>query len=195
MEFVKGVTFRKLIKRTAIPEHEFLGYLRQLLSALEAVHGAGIIHRDVNPKNVLVERGGPVKLMDFGLSGSIEDEVHRAGGTIGYMAPEALRKKSRPGFGVDVYGLGFIAYQALLGGPTFLRLYGSLKAIEWVRWVLSRERFKTLSALGCNVSLGLSTIVERMIEKDPGERYRTVADVRSDLERLEGRPPSLEQLA
>jgi serine/threonine protein kinase len=128
-----------------------------------------------------------VKLGDFGLS-CVAGEESRPGGTIGYMAPEALRKDPRMDYGVDVYGLGFLAYQSLLGGPMFLRLYGTIKAIEWARWVLSREKFRTLAALGAAVTPGLSAIVERMVEKDPRERYARMNEVRKDLERLLGRP-------
>jgi serine/threonine protein kinase len=187
MELVDGIPYRKLFKRGPIPEHEFLRYFRQLVAALEAVHAASIIHRDVNPRNVLLLPDETVKLGDFGLS-CVAGEESRPGGTIGYMAPEALRKDQRMDYGVDVYGLGFLAYQSLLGGPMFLRLYGTIKAIEWARWVLSREKFRTLTALGAPVTPGLSAIVERMVEKDPRERYTRMADVRKDLERLLGRP-------
>jgi serine/threonine-protein kinase len=184
LELVAGDPFRRLFKKGPIAEHDLLGYLRQLAGALDAVHAAGIIHRDVNPRNVLVAPGAIIKLTDFGLSSSIRDPVHRAGGTIGYMAPEALRKGRQLGFGVDVYSLGLLAYQALLGGPVFKKLYGAPTALEWARWTLSREKFKTLISLEAVVSPVLSAIIERMLEKDPAERYQKIADVLKDLERL-----------
>ena len=184
LELVVGEPFRRLFKSGPLAEHALLGFLRQLVGALEAVHAAGIIHRDVNPRNVLVTSGGVIKLMDVGLSSSIRDPVHRAGGTIGYMAPEALRKGRQIGFGVDVYSLGLLAYQALLGGPVFRKLYGAPTALEWARWTLSKEKFKTLIALEAQVSPVLSAIIERMLEKDQADRYQKVADVRKDLERL-----------
>lgn len=192
MEFVKGIHFTELFLKDPMAEHELLGYLRQLVGALEAVHGAGIIHRDVNPRNVLVKPEGIVKLIDFGLSVSIRDLSPRSGGTIGYMAPESLRKGGRIGFGVDVYGLGLIAYRALLGLQGFKRLYGGVKPMAWARWLLSREKFQTLHDLHVGVSPGLSAIIERMMEKDPAQRYPRMEDVRKDLERLgvePARPP------
>ncbi len=190
LEFVKGTHFKDLFQKEALPQHELLGYIHQLISALEAVHEAGIIHRDVNPRNVLVTADGIVKLTDFGLAGSAGDADHRAGGTLGYMAPESLRKGGKIGFGVDVYAVGFLSYQALLGGPDFQRLYGTTRPIEWARWLLSREKFKTLSELGKPVAPGLSAIVERMLEKDLKDRYGRIADVRRDLDRLTGHAPS-----
>lgn len=184
MELVEGKPFRELYQKRAMPEHELLVYLDQLMSAVEAVHAAGIIHRDLNPKNVLVKADGTVKLTDFGLAAPVSRSEHRAGGTIGYMAPESLRKGGKIGFAVDVYGLGFLAYQALLGGPEFQRLYGTSDAVAWARWLLSREKFRTLVELETPVSPGLSAIVERTLEKDLADRYATIAEVRDDFERL-----------
>lgn len=185
MELVEGIPFRDLFEKRAIPEEEFLPYFRQLLAALKAVHEAGLIHRDVNPKNIVVGPGGELKLTDFGLSGSVKDPNLRLGGTVGYMAPEALRKSSRISFGVDIYAAGFLLYQALLGLPRFRRFYGTTTPREWVRWLLSRERFRTLVELEAPVSPGLSSILEKMLEKDPKARYAKVAAVESDLEELE----------
>ena len=187
MELVDGIPYRKLFKRGPILEHEFLRYFRQLVGALEAVHSASIIHRDVNPRNVLLLPDETVKLGDFGLS-CVAGEESRPGGTIGYMAPEALRKDQRTDYGVDVDGLGFLAYQSLLGGPMFLRLYGTIKAIEWARWVLSREKFRTLIALGAPRHAG--TVRDRREDgrEGPPRAIRKMSDVRKDLEKAP-RPP------
>ena len=190
MELVKGTPFKSLYQKRALAQHEYLPYLEQLLSAIDAVHSAGVIHRDVNPKNVLVSEIGIVKLTDFGLACTIDDPEPRPGGTVGYMAPESLRKGVRLTPAVDLYALGFLSFQALLGGPEFQKLYGASSSLEWARWLLSRERFKTLSELEKPVSQGLSAIIERMLEKDPKDRYSTVADVRKDLDRLAGRGPA-----
>ncbi len=186
MELVKGVPFKSLYRKGAMAQHEYLPYLEQLLSALEAVHREGIIHRDVNPNNILLSEAGVVKLTDFGLACSADDAAPRRGGTIGYMAPESLRKSARLTFAVDIYALGFLSFQAFLGKPDFQKLYGASSSLEWARWLLSRERFKTLDEIGKPVSQGLSAIVERMLEKAPGDRYAMVADVRKDLDRVAG---------
>jgi serine/threonine-protein kinase len=188
MELVEGIPLGELYRRGPIQEKELLGYLRQLVAALEHVHAARIVHRDVNPRNVLVTPDGNLKLTDFGLATSLDDPQPRAGGSIGYMAPEALRRGGRIGFGVDIFGTGMVTYQALLGGPTFQQLYGAPEPSAWARWLLSREAFKTLQELGAPVSPALSAAVERMLEKDPSRRYQRMADVQKDLETL-GEPP------
>ena len=183
LELVEGTPFKDLFSKRPVGEAEFLGYLRQIISAIEAVHSAKIIHRDVNPRNILVTPQGTIKLTDFGLASSVRATKHRAGGSIGYMAPEALRRGRKIDFGVDIYGVGFLSYQALLSDPAFQRLYGTTSPTEWARWMLSREKFRTLLELEKPVSPGLSCIVEKMLEKDPKERYRSASDVRQDLER------------
>lgn len=192
MELVDGVPFRQRFLKRAIPQHEFLPFLQQLLYALVAVHGARVIHRDLNPKNVLVRADDTLKITDFGLACAVDEPEPRVGGTIGYMAPESLRKGTRPSFGVDLYAVGLITYQALLGLPEFQRLYAAANPREWARWLLCRERFKPLNYLEKPVSQGFSTIVERLLEKDPRERYPAAIDVLKDLDRLAGRGPATE---
>jgi len=184
MELVDGIPLGELYKKQPMSEGELLGYLRQLIAAVERVHSADIIHRDVNPRNVLVTPEGIVKLTDFGLSSSIHDPEPRAGGSLGYMAPEALRRGRRLGFGVDIYGLGMLAYQALLGAPAFQKLYGTVKPMAWARWLLSRERFRTLVELFVPVSPALSVIVAKMLEKDPKLRYQRITEVEKDIDKL-----------
>jgi serine/threonine-protein kinase len=182
MELVEGPPLRELFLKRPLAEEDLLVHFRQLLAALEAVHAAGLIHRDVNPKNVLVGDDGLLKLTDFGLAGAAKDPKLRAGGNIGYMAPEALKRNVSLDFTVDVYGAGFLAYQALIGLPAFKKLYGTSAPQEWARWLLSREEFRSLTSLSVAVSPALSRIVSRMIEKDPRARYPRVAAVRQDLE-------------
>ena len=182
LEFVRGQPFIRLFRKRALPEERFLTYFRQLLAALEAVHAVGIVHRDVNPRNVLVTREDVVKLTDFGLSGLESDDRHRPGGTLAYMAPEMLRKQPNVSAAADIYSLGFMAYQALLGVAAFKKLYGATRPKDWMRFVLSREPFKSLRELDVPVSTALNEIVARMLEKDPAARYRKISSVRRDFE-------------
>jgi len=184
MELVRGARFLKLFQKRALPESELLGYFWQLVAALDAVHDVGLIHRDVNPRNVMVSREGVIKLTDFGLSAEVDEDEPRAGGTLGYMAPETLRRGARISYGVDIYSLGFMAYQALLGITQFKRLYASRKPRDWMRWVLSREPFKTLEELNVPVSQELSRLIAGMLEKNPDARYKKISEVRAELEAL-----------
>jgi len=188
MELVKGQPFVETFRKRPMPEAELIGYFRQMLAALEAVHEVGLIHRDVNPRNVMVTREGVVKLTDFGLSGFVNDVEHRMGGTLAYMAPETMRRRGRLGFGVDIYSLGFLSYQAVLSLAGFKKLYGAKRPKDWIRWVLSSEPFATLHSLDAPVSEGFAAIIARMLEKDPARRYQKTSQVQSDLEALLARP-------
>jgi serine/threonine-protein kinase len=187
MEFIEGLPFSSLYARRRLEEEECLAYLRQLLGAVASVHAAGIVHRDIQPRNVLVTAGGLLKLTDFGLAAKPLDPDARAGGTIGYMAPEALRKGGRIWKGLDIYGMGMLAYQALLGAAEFQKLYRAESSVAWARWLLSRERFRPLTELGVSVSSELAAVVDRMLEKREAARYQTVAEIERDLEKLRPR--------
>jgi len=186
MELIRGQPFIRLFRKRPMAEDEFIGYFRQILAAVEAVHDVGLIHRDVNPRNILVTREGVVKLTDFGLSGPVSDDQHRVGGTLAYMAPETLRKNARLSFGVDIYSVGFMSFQAILSLVGFKKLYGAKKPRDWMRFVLSREPMQTLYSLKAPVSSRFSEIVAKMLEKDPAMRYRRIKDVRKDLEKWLG---------
>ena len=184
MELVRGQPFIERFRKRPVPEHEFIAYFRQMLAALEAVHAVGLIHRDVNPRNVLVTKEGVVKLTDFGLSGFVNDTEHRMGGTLAYMAPESMRRRGRIGFGVDIYSLGFLAFQAILSLNGFKKLYGAKKPKDWIRWVLSSEPFQTLKNLNAPVSGRFSRIIAKMLEKDVALRYQKVGQVIVDVDEV-----------
>ena len=182
MELVTGTPLLSKIRKKALSESEYLPLFRQMILALEAVHEFGLVHRDLNPKNVLVTKQGIVKLVDFGLSAKLDDERPRVGGTLGYMPPESMRRSGRLTFGVDIYSLGFLSYQALLGIARFKKFYGTPNPKEWMRFVLSREPFKPLSELDPKIFRGLSMIIAKMLEKEIDQRYKRITQVREDLD-------------
>ena len=128
MERVFGVSLRSMLEerrnaRKKLTVLEALEVLIPLGDALSAVHRAGISHRDVKPSNVMIAPGDRVVLMDFGLvlpEYLAEGELGFAG-TPGYIAPEVIRGTSQPGQGhlVDLYALGVLAYELLVGAPPF----------------------------------------------------------------------------
>ena len=123
MEFLDGENLRHRLTRTgAIPPAEAIPLLLQLCDALEAVHQAGIIHRDVKPENVVVMSDGAVKLTDFGVAW-MENEatLTRTGGVLGspaYMSPEQVLGKPVDRRS-DVYSLAVTLYQVLTGSLPF----------------------------------------------------------------------------
>ena len=120
MELVPGKTLREIVaERGPLPAHEVSRLIRQVAAALDAAHAAGVIHCDVKPANVIVDREGVAKLTDFGIARAARDrDEQELLGTARYIAPE--RVEGGPVTArTDVYGLGLVAYELLTGRPAF----------------------------------------------------------------------------
>lgn len=136
--------------------------IMQVLEALDYLHLRGIIHRDLKPSNILLINGR-IKLLDFGLSVSDEQTKGRAG-TLGYMAPETLAKKATLAQS-DLYAVGVIAYEAISGKLPF-----QLNDIMNMLYSIAN-----VSALNEHPA---TTVIERLLLKDPLDRYATAHDTR-----------------
>jgi eukaryotic-like serine/threonine-protein kinase len=119
MEYVEGDSLQKMIKRIKnIPPMLAANFLAQLCSALDYAHKRGIIHRDINPTNIIVQRNDRLKILDFGLACSIGTEDFSNIGTAYYMAPEQIQGDPvAPA--TDIYALGICAYEMLTGKKPF----------------------------------------------------------------------------
>ncbi len=204
MDLVAGESLEAVIAAGPLPPRRAAEIGRDVADALEHAHRAGIVHRDVKPANVLIERsdtdeagrGRPV-LTDFGLAAerSGAERLTATGqllGTPGYMAPEQVQAGAAPvGPAADVYALGGLLYHALAGAPAFRdeSLVGLLRQVLAADPPPLRER-------GVVTHPDLETIVSRCLEKSPGRRYGSAAALGRDLDRfvrgepIEARPPS-----
>jgi Nif-specific regulatory protein len=147
-----------------------------IASGLHHVHHLGIVHLDLKPSNILVDDDGNVKLMDFGLA----EESHalfdrRIRGTIHYMAPEVLRQ-DKVDVRADLYALGMTLYETVTGAlPTYGR-----PPIEVMRFHLDEEIRKP-SSINPNVPIRLQSVILKLLEKDPRDRYSSAAELLHDL--------------
>lgn len=118
MELIDGETLAKRLERGPLPPAECLRIARELASALAALHAAGVVHRDVNPNNIMLDRNGRSVLLDFGLArGHRHSTLTRPQtllGTLPYMAPEQLRGDDA-GPAADVWALGIVCAEMLTG--------------------------------------------------------------------------------
>jgi eukaryotic-like serine/threonine-protein kinase len=123
MEFLEGQTLETILKRGRLPLESGIQYIRQTLLALQYAHQQGVVHRDVNPANLIITPNGTVKLTDFGVSQSFEDsQLTNWGeivGAMAYMAPEQARASVNPDRRSDLYSVGAILYQILTGRKPF----------------------------------------------------------------------------
>ncbi len=199
MEYVDGWSLAQVIdqahktKEGRLPINVTLSLLAELCDALAYAHAAtdltgtamGIVHRDVSPANILVDRSGHLKLIDFGVCRSRFDgaEVDQTfiKGKLGYVAPEVLHgADARPS--TDIFSIGVVAHEMIAGS----RLFCSDSDIETLEKILyGRPQSPRLKNPSC--TLELAATVMRALAREPAERIASCADLRDELELLYGR--------
>jgi Tol biopolymer transport system component len=172
----------------------------QIASALDAAHRAGIVHRDLKPGNVMLTKSG-AKLLDFGLAKTTTSAV--AGrlsmlpttppgltaegsilGTLQYMAPEQLEGREADSR-TDIFAFGVVLYEMLTGRRAF-----EGKSQASLIGAILRDTPPPISAAQPLAPAPLDAIVRKCLEKDPAERWQSIADVRFALEAFAGGTPS-----
>ena len=153
-------------------------------AALALAHGAGLVHRDIKLGNILVSDSGDVKVADFGIATALvsggEAGLTQHGsvmGTATYFSPEQAQGKSLDGRS-DLYSLGVVMYEMLAGVPPFRAETPVAVAYKHVQ-----EQPQSLTARGVQVPQSLEAITMKLLAKNPGNRYPTADDLRSDLRR------------
>lgn len=185
MEFIDGDTvYDRIQTLRRIPEDEAIKYVRQTASALMHAHERGFIHRDVKPKNLMINKAGAVKLADLGLArgdndeGAIAQEQGKIFGTPYYISPEQIR--SRPVTpATDLYGLGATFYHMVTGRVPF----EGANAREVMQKHL-KEPLTPPDQITPSLSGGISMIIEMLMAKDPNDRYQRAGDLIEDLDRV-----------
>jgi eukaryotic-like serine/threonine-protein kinase len=190
MEFVDGRTIRDLLRddRRLLPERA-LEITDGVLRALDYSHRAGIVHRDIKPGNVMLNRQGEIKVMDFGIARAVADtqatmtQTAQVIGTAQYLSPEQARGE-RVDARSDLYSVGCLLYELLTGRPPFTGDSPVAIAYQHVR-----EAPVPPSRVDPDLPAWADPIVLRAMEKDPNDRYQSAAEMRSDIQRaLSGVP-------
>lgn len=184
MQFVDGIDLGKKIaehKMLSIPE--IVDYTKQICRALRYAHSHNIIHRDIKPGNVLIEKTGIVRLSDFGIakifSGTDITMTGSAVGTPEYMSPEqALGKKLD--VQTDIYSLGIVMYEMLTKRPPF---YGSNPMSVAYKQV--HEFPDPPSLKRKDIPRSLEMIVLKALKKDKKERYSSAEEMLNDLDKVD----------
>jgi len=194
-EYVPGLTLRqRLVASGRLELREALDVARQIASALEAAHRAGIVHRDVKPENIIFEHDGTAKLLDFGIAKLTEDlavatvGVHAEPpkteqgvilGTPAYMSPEQARHQHLD-HRSDLFSLGVVLYEMLTGKVPFDgdTPYDQQAAVLATEPVPIRNYLDKAPAV-------LQWVISKVLTKEPGLRYQTATDFLIDLQLLE----------
>jgi tetratricopeptide (TPR) repeat protein/predicted Ser/Thr protein kinase len=183
MELVEGESFEHLLRREKPTPRRTAEILRDVAAALDAAHAAGIVHRDVKPENILIDREGRPRLMDFGLARDVSgDRVTVTGTILGtpvYMSPEqASGAVAAHGPLTDVWSVGAVLYRGLVGTPPFTAptVAVILSRIMSDEPVPPRKRNPAIHG-------DLETICLRCLEKTPRARYASAGEVARELGR------------
>ena len=189
MAFVEGASLAERLHEGPLDALEAARLVREIAAIIHFAHDNGVIHRDLKPGNVLIDKQRQPKLTDFGLAKRTDGAGGASGsgqllGTPSYMAPEQANGTASVGPAADIYGLGALLFALLTGRPPFQ----AATMFDTVVQVMSSDP-PAPTALNSAVPRDLETICLKCLEKAPGKRYSSAADFQDDVDRfLSGRP-------
>ena len=169
-EYVEGETLKERIRRLGrLPVSEAVAYAIEIGRALEAAHASKLVHRDVKPQNVLIDRDGRAKVTDFGIARSLEAQgltaTGRVLGTTDYVSPEQALGHEVTGQS-DIYSLGIVVYEMLTGETPFKADTQVAVAMRHVR-----DPLPDVQRRRPEISASLAAVVERATAKETQNRY------------------------
>ena len=179
MEHVAGQSLDQIIKNHTLSIEEAIDIAMQLCDGLREAHHAGIVHRDIKPRNILLDMRGRVKILDFGIAKLTQaPEITLKGETLGtlhYLSPEQIGNEHVDRRS-DIFSLGIVLYEML----TSRRPFKGKNAPAVLHAILNRAPFP-LTKFRANVPPILQRIVDKCLEKKQKQRYQHIDDIMSDL--------------
>ncbi|MFH1844717.1 MAG: protein kinase [bacterium] len=179
MAYVEGSSLRERIEAGPLPLQEALQIADEVAAGLAEAHGQGLIHRDIKPSNIKITADGQAKILDFGLvqfpeATQITDSGHTVG-TTSYMSPEQATGKEVDRR-TDIWSLGVVLYEMVTGQRPF-----QAETDLGITYAVVHEDPRSVRTQRPEAPAELVWIINKMLAKDPGERYQDLAELRHDL--------------
>jgi eukaryotic-like serine/threonine-protein kinase len=192
MEYVDGSSLQEIVEKAGpLDVSRAAHYIRQAALGLQHIHEIGVVHRDIKPDDILVDRGGIVKIIDMGLARFDQEGIKVSAGryddyvlgTPDYIAPEQALDPHGVDIRADIYSLGATFYFCLTGRPPF----GEGTSAQKLIWHQTR-RPESIRQLRLEVPMRLATLIEQMMAKDPAQRPQTPQEIADALAPLTVEP-------
>ena len=193
MEYVPGEDLKSFIRRVGqLPVGKTISIAKQVCEGLSEAHRLGVVHRDLKPQNIMIDKEGNSRIMDFGIARSLKAKgITDAGVMIGtpeYMSPEQVDAKETDQRS-DIYSLGVILYEMVTGRAPFEGDTPLSVAVKQKTGTPEDPR-----KLNSQIPENLSRIILRCMEKDKENRYQSAGELRSELLNIEKGIPTTERL-
>jgi non-specific serine/threonine protein kinase len=184
MEYVDGEDLKSLLKKTGqLTIKKAIAITKQVCEGLAEAHRLGVVHRDLKPQNIMIDKEGNTRIMDFGIARSMKTKGITEAGTV-FGTPEYMSPEQVEGLDVDprsdIYSLGVILFEMVTGGVPF-------KGENALSVALKHKTDKAPAARELNPQIpeSLNRVILVCMEKDREERYQDVEEFIADLEKLE----------
>lgn len=193
MEYVSGEDLKSSVTRMGLLSAGKTIFLaKQICEGLAEAHKLGVVHRDLKPQNIMIDRGGNIRIMDFGIARSVQAKgVTATGVMIGtpeYMSPEQVEGKDVDQR-ADIYSLGVILFELLTGTVPFEGDTPITVAIKHLR-----EDAPEPKTINANVPDDMNKVVLKCLEKDRAKRYTSVEELLSELDKIEKGVPITDRI-
>lgn len=180
MEYIEGPTLSEYIKTHGpLSIETAVNFAQQILEGIQHAHEMGIVHRDIKPQNILVDRHKTLKILDFGIAKALSEtamtQTSHVLGTVQYLSPEQAKGESTDAR-TDIYSIGIVLYEMLVGEPPFTGETAVSIAIKHIQ-----DNMQNPTDIRPEIPQALSNVILKATEKERDNRYQDIESMQRDL--------------